>query len=767
MSKKRPLISQVIPSMFHRRLMLLAAVAASLVAVLAIQLAWLTVVEGSVWRQKAGATLVQRRLIPTARGKILDRQMRVLAVDKPSYDVCVRYPVLTGEWAYRQARRDAYRANRHQWSQLDQLDRDRLTAECQRPYEVQVQRLWQTLCALGQIDRTELEKRKGTVIRRVKQVASAVWDRRLRLRLEEQAQDGSVTLGDVAQPIWEQTAAHALLINVTGSALIRAQSLIAQAAQEGTVAVWRQVTVEASRHRRYPFETMTVMLDRSTLPTPLRQSVPLEATVQGVGLHIVGALRDVWQEDVQRRPYRTRDGEGRPRIDRGGYLPGDHTGYWGIEKSQENRLRGVRGQVVTRLDTQRQARHEPKPGGDVVLTVDVQLQARIQAMMSPGVGLMKVQPWHAGDPPSDPLQPQPGQPLNGAVVVLDVAQSHVLAAVSVPTFSRSQLADRPDSIWRNKVDQPFLNRPIARAYQPGSIVKPLVLAAAVTDGKIGDGQTVACTGHLDPHFKDRYRCWIYKHYQATHGLLNGPDAIAHSCNIFFYTMGRRFGAAGLVSWYQQMGLGAASGCGLGEEINGDLPDLDRAGDSSAVGFSVADAMFMAIGQGPVRWTPLQAANAYAALARGGYVISPTVVMVGQSDAQATVDLGLNAHGVEMAMRGLEDAVSQRYGTVRSLALLDHELIFNVPGVHIYGKSGTAQGVPLWVDENQDGRFTKGIDRLARRGDHAWVVCLLKRQGSTRPDFVVAVVVEYGGSGGVVAGPIANQVIHAMRDEGYL
>ena len=764
--KKRDMMRQMMPSMFSRRLLLLAVGAFVVVGVLLGQLSRLTVVEAAIWREKAEAVLVHRRLIPTARGQILDRRMRVLAVDKPGYDVCVRYPVITGDWAYQQGRRAAYRANRHLWQQIDDEQRQRLIAQYQRPFNEEVQDLWQALSQVEEGGRQRLEAQKDIVIRRVKQTASVVWARRLERRLEEEEE--GVSLADVSGPIGEQLAAHALLTNVSPSSLVRVRSLIARAIHDPEMAVWGQVSIEASRYRRYPFETMTLELDRSTLPIPLRQSRPVEVTLEGVGQHLIGALRGIWKEDADRRPYRTTDGDDQMMIDLGGYLPGDRTGRWGIEKSQEDRLRGVRGLVASRLDLDQQDRREPVAGGDVVLTVDIQLQGRIQAIMDPQFGLMKVQAWHSNSPSQDPLSPQYGQPLNGVAVVLDVANSYVLAAVSMPAFSLRQLHEDPSSVWGDKVNQPFLNRPIARAYQPGSTVKPLVLAAGVTDRKIGYDQKITCAGHLDPDANDRYRCWIYKLYDSVHGPLGASEAIARSCNIYFYTMGRRLGAQRLVGWYNQLGLGKVTGCGLDEEVGGDLPDLDHSDSPYSAGFSSADAIFMAIGQGPVRWTALQAAGCYATLARGGYAISPTFVMVGQPDRpQIGRDLGLDPRGVELAMQGMADAVNRRYGTAHSLSLLDREPVFNIEGVRLYGKSGTAQGVPLWVDVDGDGRFTREIDRIAKRGDHAWVICLVQRPGSPRPDYVVAVVVEYGGSGGTVAGPVVNQILHAMRAEGYL
>ena len=131
----QPVMRRWVPSMFSRRLLLLAVGAVGVGLVLAVQLARLTVVQGAMWRQKAEAVLVQRRLIPTARGRVLDRRMRVLAEDRASYDVCVRYPVVTGQWAYKRGRAAAYREHREQWRQIDEVAREALITRYQRPYE--------------------------------------------------------------------------------------------------------------------------------------------------------------------------------------------------------------------------------------------------------------------------------------------------------------------------------------------------------------------------------------------------------------------------------------------------------------------------------------------------------------------------------------------------------------------------------------------------------------------------------------------------------
>jgi penicillin-binding protein 2 len=246
--------------------------------------------------------------------------------------------------------------------------------------------------------------------------------------------------------------------------------------------------------------------------------------------------------------------------------------------------------------------------------------------------------------------------------------------------------------------------------------------------------------------------------------MHGHEAIMHSCNIYFYTAGRRMGLQRLSQWYSDFGLGRITRCGLPEEVTGDLPDPHKpAGEQD-----IADATFMGIGQGPIRWTPIQAANAYATLVRGGIWTPPTFIKdQDRLDSRERIDLHLNAAAVREALQGLDDVINNPESTSRTLRVYEgREPIFNVEGVKLYAKTGTAEGVPHRVDANGDNRITRD-DQIVKSGDHAWVMCLVQPAGHTKPTHVVAVVVEYGGSGSQVAGPIVNQIIHVMQREGYL
>lgn len=763
----RKALRRILPSQFERRLLLLAMAVLGGLAVLGGRLLVLGGWQREQALASAEAALVQVEYLPTMRGRILDRHGRVLAENSGCFDVAVRYSVIANTWPYEQARRQAMRENAGVWGELDYTAREALIEKYVPAYQQQVDQLWQILASVGEIDLAELERRRQTQISRVSQMANYVWEVRRRQRLLQA--EGPVDLADVANPLAEHKALHPLLTRLTAEQRVVVERLLAEAAgaaratgsEVRQLSVWKEVALQRGVDRQYPCRTMRVMVDRSTWPTPLRSEAPVEREVRGVALQIIGALRDVQQEEMARRPFWP---AGAKEPDLHGYRPGDLCGQWGLERGMEEELRGWRGKATYRLDTGQQEIQAAQPGKDVRSSIDVHLQARVQAMLDPELGLMRGQAWHFKGAEQGRWY---GRPLRGAVVVLEVATGQVLAAVSQPAMTQEDLEQRPKWVWGDKVDWPYINRAYGRAYPPGSTIKPLVLAAAVTEDEFGPGQTVNCQGVFDPKHPNIWRCWIYKasNFTQTHGPLTGPEGIAQSCNVFFHTMGRRLGPKRLVTWYDRFGVGRLTALGLSEleQANGSLPDLRRADEPRAAGFSYSDAVFMAIGQGRVNWSPLQAASAYATIARGGLLIQPTFVVGGES--APSVDLHLDPRGVEMVLEGLRKSVEDRTGTTNHLTHLGNEPIFNITGVKVMAKSGTADPGRVWLDLDGDGQRSR--QEIAYYGDHSWTVALVQRPGSKRPDYAVAVLVEFGGSGGGCAAPIANQVLHALRAEGYL
>jgi penicillin-binding protein 2 len=321
-------------------------------------------------------------------------------------------------------------------------------------------------------------------------------------------------------------------------------------------------------------------------------------------------------------------------------------------------------------------------------------------------------------------------------------------------------------------------------YPPGSIIKPLVLAAAVSEGVHGLDEPIVCGGHFLPDRQDVARCWIYRApIFGTHGSLQAQEAIARSCNIYFYTLGDKLGMPRLSSWFRRFGLGTHLDVGLlcettwttveGErtirvgESAGSLPaerDVTRLALAGELRFA---SVILGTGQGAVTWTPVQAANAYATIARGGTVRDPTLIAQrGERLVPPRPELSLDQALVETILAGLRASVSEPHGTGHHISYPDgtREPIINAEGVTVWAKTGTAQARPRTFDLNCDGTDDVDLDDPS----HAWFVGLVgSGTEDAKPAFAIAVIVEYGGSGGRTAGPIANQIIRALQAEGYL
>ncbi|TVQ63191.1 MAG: hypothetical protein EA378_02550 [Phycisphaerales bacterium] len=778
---------KLIPSMFHRRLVLLGAALLVPASAMAVQLTRLTVLEGAQLRAEAESRLVRRSWTPTVRGRVLDRHGRVLAHDRPSYDVEVSFDAISGAWAERHAGAYARRRHAEAWPKLAPAQRAELIARYRPIYEAHAELAWERFALAAGIPREELEARKARVSGRVSSMFRAIVDARRRHELEAALARGRELTAQAQQeierrasrPILEQRSAHALAFRVPDEVgfefqrLAEQRTVLTELLVDGisevmvTVPTIPGLEVAGAGDRRYPFETVTVELNRGTLPSPLRGEGYQSVTVTGVLNHVLGWVATTNRdEDVlaRRSAALDRDPSFHARamtergVDRGAYRAGDVAGRAGVEFSGEHELRGLRGLRTERLETGERTELPPEPGRDVVLTIDAMLQARVQAAMSPELGLAVKQDWHGSENETIP----DGTVLPGAAVVLDIDTGEILAMVSTPTFTREQMQRDPSSVFEDEINRPFINRAVAVPYQPGSIVKPLLFTDAVTHGHVRVDERIDCTGHFLPNRQDVMRCWIYRprfglttHNARFGGPLDVVDSLMVSCNIFYYTLGQRLNRAGVTRAYQSLGVGSPMSLGVGYEHAG---RVGPGGDPRAL--EPSDPIFLGIGQGPIDWTPVHAAEAYATLARGGVRMRPRVIDDGSFPE--IEELGWRPASVDAAIRGLDKAVNDRRGTGNHLIFAGrYENLFNTPGVTVWGKTGTAQASPLVVRDEATGE-----SRVVRTGEHSWFVVVVGPEGG-RARYAIAVVMEYAGSGGRVSGPIANQIIHALRAEGYL
>ena len=748
--------------MFHRRLLLVFTALVAATVALGAQMVRLSVVQGEQRSLVVEGRLDLVRYTPSVRGRILDRQGRVLAVDRPSYDVSVFYDVITGGWALQQAVVEAASTAGERWPKLGPDERVAAVDRFLPQFQATVTGIWDEIMVLGGIDRPELDRRLDAIKRDVESVAADVWYKQRQLFIDEYKYEelDEAAINFAQRPILEETEAHVVVPRVDDETAFRARRLADRFP--------KLVAVTASHTRHYPWLEVEVVVDRSTMPGPLRSDSPLTVVVTGLADHILGAMRpDIYESDVERRPFRSKDGQ----IDLKGYLTGDAVGNRGLERVFEDHLRGRRGMMHTRLDSGRVEQEPFEAGEDLHLTIDIALQARVQAILSNQTSLTVVQPWQENPGLSD------GTPLNSAAVVLEVETGEILAMVSMPTLAMG----REMSAAQRFRNTPLSNRPIESIYPPGSIIKPLTLVAAVSEDAHDLMGAVTCNGQFYAEHRDFARCWLYRPpAYATHGPLVADEAVARSCNIYFYTLAQELGAERLLDWFHRFGLGVTFDTGLYYQVTpnlffgenrGRIPDDAALSEMRELGQLESATIFMGIGQGPLAWSPLHAANALATIARYGRMRDPTVLA---DDPRSSTyrrpqrDLDLDSHAVAAVLEGLRQSVAQPYGTTHHIRELA-EPIIDAAGVTVWAKTGTAQAPPWRIaDTNGDGKADKE-DEAIEDLDHAWFVGLVGpgSGASATPRYAIAVLVEYGGSGGRTSGPIGNQIIAALQAEGYL
>ena len=470
--------------------------------------------------------------------------------------------------------------------------------------------------------------------------------------------------------------------------------------------------------------------------------------------HLVGRLRDVSQEDVD--PEITKDPYWGDELR--GLVAGGRVGASGIEYTAENLLRGQRGKIVRNRAGDRLVDIAAVRGQDVHLTIDMDRQRWIYDRLGQAV--------HAYPTAS-----------GATAVLLDVSTREVLAAVSWPGYTLVDFSQHYDKLARDGVHQPLRCRAISNSYAPGSIVKPVTIMAALNSGLVSADEQINCTGFLDPNNRNSFRCWA----AGGHGPLKAQEAIMHSCDVFFYVMGRRLGVQREADWFSLFGLGRSCGTGLLEEANGNVP---RPGDYKPYELQGA-AQNLAIGQGELLLTPLQAANLCASVAVG--VWQPVSIFAEQADRNRAVRQPLPGSAVswKIAREGMFGVVNDPYaGTAYKYARSE--------GVQIAGKTGTAETGPRVTSYIYDlnmydgstqplefpskGQATETITQMGEsvvkwnlkgarywpappdpehKPTHAW---FMGYAPAHKPQVALAVQIEYGGGGSHVAGPVARDII---------
>jgi len=436
--------------------------------------------------------------------------------------------------------------------------------------------------------------------------------------------------------------------------------------------------------------------------------------------HVLGYLGEIQREQLATRDYAD-------------YRSGEFVGQAGVEALQQKVLRGRAGgrnlvvDVAGRVVGPHLDEIEPVPGDSVRLSIDLDLQRAAEAAFLPNV---------IGE-----------RAHTGALVALDVRTGEVLAMVSRPAFDPNDFASGVESaIWDALVAdewRPIQNRVISGQYPPGSTYKAIVAAAALEDGFAPPARELFCPGFFR-HGKRIYRCWK----AAGHGWVDLERALVESCDVFFYQLGTELGIDRIAFFAEGMGLGRASGFPLPHERAGLVPTRAWKERRFREPWLPGETVSAAIGQGFNLVTPLQIAVTYAAIANGGTLLRPRLLLSAEEGASGVRPEPLGRVPVSDAnltrlRDALEDAVESDAGTGARA---------RVPGVRVAGKTGTAQVVGLRHTEDLEDDEVK-----LRHRDHAWFVGFAPADS---PEIVVAAILEHSGHGGSAAAPLVQRVLAA-------
>lgn len=667
--------------------------------------------------------------LPARQGRLLAADGTVLADDVLQYDLRVYYRRLEEPPDPRWLRRKA-------WERLSRSERRQsaLVAAQESLLREERKAWWRELAQLTGQPEEELRHTARTIQERVDGIWAGVDERR---RLSSLKKPVVVTPSSNGwESLW-QSVQHEL----TAPPVRTHQEPLVIAEQEQShvliINVSREVADEVEAHpERYPGVSIAI---RPRRVYPLKNVAP----------HILGSRTPLRPEEVDT------DSEHFIAALAVDYRAGDPYGRSGLERQYESVLHGRRG--VRRMTYDRhgeeldsQLERSSEHGRDIVLTLDLPLQQRAEALLDEALSTVpKANTDDEAPPANAPQTPPPG----GCLIALDVQTGAVLTAACAPRYDANLLITPDATAWKKLVDdprKPLYPRITQMALPPGSVFKALTSIALLETGVFHPHDHINCIGYLDR--PEQHRCLVFRHYGVGHGDTDLAAALARSCNVYFFTGARRSGPQALVEWSQRLGIGEPTGLDLPGETGGALPSPSRPGEAGLRWYP-GDTLGLAIGQSSLKVTPLQMARLMAAIANGGFLVTPHLATTAgptsiETDGSTPVRPvfahpepqpipGLHPETLAAIRAGLYDVVHDPHGTgYKTIRLKD---------VAIAGKTGTAEVG-------------------GGRPDHAWFAGYAP---ADNPRVAFAVVIEHGGSGGKVAGPIAREFVKTLLETGLI
>ena len=703
--------------------------------------------------------------IETTDGRILI-DGRELARDVATYELKVHYRWLEepadGLWLRTRAR--------ERLSKEERSDRDLVDA-AQQEVLAERQRMWARLAAAIGVSEEDFTSRRSETQERIERIATLVEENRDRradeeaevLQKEREAQLNQETL-------WKSAWEH-LCTELTTPPKRRHREPIT-------------VREEFDYHviaEDLPYEKVAAVVTRPELypGVDFRMRTERDYPEGSLAAHIVGTRQPVDDDDVEQLAVTANEETvGTPTVPE--LQAGDRTGRTGVERSYDRYLRGQRGleRIVSNSAGEiilRKVVRQAQPGADIDLALIEPLQRHAESLLDTATSSSTIT-WFPEGSDESTTQAQraikesaaTSKPTGGCLVAINIHSGQVLCAAAAPRFDLRLLVNHNEELWqalqRDK-RSPMYPRVTSMAIAPGSVFKTLTAIAGLENGTLDPEEPVFCRGYLKT--PQRHRCYIYRHYGVGHSDVALVDALCKSCNVYFYTVGQKMTAGPLVAWSDRLGFGRPTGIDLPFESGGHLPRPNPALTIELANFEEAasvaevaddqdpqtpwydgDTLGLAIGQSRLSVTPLQIARLMAAVATGGDMPTPRVVRAVRSpdsSDQPTSEILINsqkervplsARTLKYVRAGLEEVVASRGGT-------GHRTVF-MKEVSIAGKTGTA--------ETGSGR------------DHGWFAGYVPAED---PQIAFVAVLEHGGSGGTVAGPLAKELVEEMLRLGLI
>lgn len=414
--------------------------------------------------------------------------------------------------------------------------------------------------------------------------------------------------------------------------------------------------------------------------------------------------------------------------------PNYKIGKNGLEASFNSKLTGESGYKKIEVNAfnvpvREMEKQEAKIGQNIRLTIDLRLQDYIYKLV---------------------------ENRRAAVVVLNVNTGEILAMVSTPSFETNEfIGGISNNYWLELINderKPLYNKTISALYSMGSTFKPIVSIAALENGW-DENKTVDCKGSMPLSKKIIFNCWK----KSGHGKLILTEAIERSCNIFFANLGIYAGINNIYNTAKKLGIGEKFDINLREYNEGILPNPAWKKENYGGIWTKGDTVNMSIGQGFVLANPLQMAVMVSRIANGGYPIKPFLIYNSYlRDYNEGLFLSFpmfREKSIEITKEGMLQVINGKYGTAGWLRDKKYE---------IAGKTGTAQVVSAKTLEKIKESLMEGDVIEEKYKNHSIFVGFSPVEKSK---YGIAIVVEHGGGGSVVAAPLGVKMLKYAVDNG--